>query len=405
MSVMSLRMAAITMGALSAMLIASAAAAQTTPNTGDIIVDARLRYESVSQDGLEDANAMTLRTRLGYETPAWHGFRMLGEVEGVGQLTDDFNDTVNGATQYAIVADPEALELNRLQISWSGSAGRRAILGRQRIVLNNARFVGNVGFRQNEQTFDALRLDARPFEHAGFTYIYIANVRRVFGDDSAQGEWESDSHILQADMDLRSWGKASAYGLLLDFGNDAPAQSSQTYGARWSNEWVAGAFRPRLTLEAATQSEYGSNPASFDLAYQHAELSVRRDRWTAAVAGERLEGNNARGFSTPLATLHAFQGWADVFLTTPSDGVRDLNASVSYATRPWLAEQPVVFTVRAHDFSDSDGSADFGSELDASVRFSLSEHVAFEAKAAAFDGDDPRFADRTKLWFAVEYRY
>lgn len=404
MSGISLRIAAITVSALSAMLIASAASAQTTVNTGDLIVDARLRYESVSQDGLQDANAVTFRTRLGYETAAWHGFRLLGEVEGVGQLNDEFNDTVNGNTAYAIVADPEALELNRLQISWSGREGRRAVLGRQRIVLNNARFVGNVGFRQNEQTFDALRLEARPFEHAGFTYIYVGNVRRVFGDDSPQGEWESDSHIAQADLDL-PWGKASAYGLLLDFGNDAPAQSSQTYGLRWSNEWTAGEFRPRLTLEAAMQSEYGSNTQSFDLGYQHAEFSLRRDRWSVAVAGERLEGDDARGFSTPLATLHAFQGWADVFLTTPSDGVRDLNATVSYTTGPWLAGQPVVFTVRAHDFSDEDGSVDFGSEFDASARFSLSEHVAVEAKAAAFDGEDPRFADRTKFWLAVEYRY
>lgn len=404
MSGVSLRIAAIAVSALSAMLMASAASAQTTANTGDLIVDARLRYERVTQDGLGDANAVTLRTRLGYETRAWHGFRFLGEVEGVAQLNDEFNDTVNGNTTYAVVADPEAFEVNRLQVSWSGGEGRRAVLGRQRIVLNNARFVGNVGFRQNEQTFDALRLEARPFEHAGFTYIYIDNVRRVFGDDSPQGEWESDSHVLSADVDL-PWGRASAYGLFLDFGNDAPAQSSQTYGLRWSNEWTAGGFRPRLTLEAAAQSDYGSNAASFDLGYQHADLSVRRDRWTVAVAGERLEGDGARGFATPLATLHAFQGWADVFLTTPPDGVRDLNASLSYATQPWLANQPVVFTVRAHDFTDSDGGADFGAELDASVRFSISEHIAFEAEAAAFDGEDPRFADRTKFWWAIEYRY
>ena len=300
--------------------------------------------------------------------------------------------------------DPEAFELNRLQVSWSGAQGRRAVLGRQRIVLNNARFIGNVGFRQNEQTFDALRLETRPFEHAAFTYAYIDNVRRIFGDDSPQGEWNSDSHVLQADVDLPI-GRANIYGLWLDFDSDAPAQSNQTYGVRWSNEWTLGAWRPRLTLEAAAQSDYGSNAANFDLGYQHAELSVRRDHWTVAVAGERLEGNDVRGFTTPLATLHAFQGWADVFLTTPVDGVRDLNASVSYQTQPWRGGQPVTFTVRAHDFTDDSGGLDFGSEVDASVRFALTEHVSVEAKAASFEGEDPRFADRTKLWFALEYRY
>ncbi|MBK8545616.1 MAG: hypothetical protein IPL62_20060 [Caulobacteraceae bacterium] len=122
------------------------------------------------------------------------------------------------------------------------------------------------------------------------------------------------------------------------------------------------------------------------------------------VGGERLEGDGVRGFSTPLATLHAFQGWADVFLATPPDGVRDLYAGVSYSTRPWPAQQPVVFNVVAHDFTDDGGSADFGSELNASVRLSLNERVSLEAKAATFEGEDPRFADRTKIWFAVEYR-
>ena len=231
----------------------------------------------------------------------------------MAQLTDDFNDTVNGNTAFAIVPDPEAFELNRLQVSWAGAQGRRAVLGRQRIVLNNARFVGNVGFRQNEQTFDALRLEARPFEHAAFTYVYIDKVRRIFGDDSPQGEWDSDSHVVQADIDLPV-GRLSAYGLLLDFQN-APAQSSQTYGAavvqrmgsgRVSSASDAWKRRRRATIAATARA--------LTLATSMRELAVRRDRWTVTAGGERLEGDGARGFSTPLATLHAFQGWADVFL-------------------------------------------------------------------------------------------
>ncbi len=400
----SLRVLTIALGAVSAAWAAPVGARAQTPPTqaaGDWIVDARLRYESVSQDGVDDADALTLRARLGYETVAFHGFRALAELEGVAQLTDDFNDTVNGHTGFAVVPDPEAFELNRLQLSWAGAHGRRAALGRQRIILNNARFIGNSGFRQNEQTFDAVRLEARPFEHAAFTYIYIDRVRRIFGDDSPQGEWDSDSHVLQADFDL-PLGRLNAYGLLLDFQN-APAQSGQTYGVRWSREWEARAFRPRLTLEAATQRDYRGNSAGFDLGYQHAEIAVRRDRWSVNVGGERLEGNGARGFSTPLASLHPFQGWADVFNATPADGVRDLYAGVSHTTRPWPAQQPVTLTLVGHDFTDDGGGVDFGSELDASVRFTLSR-VSLEAKAAVFESDDPRFADRTKMWLALEYR-
>lgn len=395
-----LRLAALALAIWAAPLCAFAQSGQAG---GDWIVDARLRYESVAQDGLRDADALTFRTRLGYETPVWRGLRLLGEIEGVAHLSGDFNDTVNGETAYAVVPDPEAFELNRLQLSWSGAQGRRAVLGRQRIVLNNGRFIGNVGFRQNEQTFDALRLEARPFAHAGFTYVYIDKVRRIFGDDSPQGEWESESHVLQADVDL-PLGRANVYGLWLDFGADAPGQSARTYGVRWSHAWDAAGFRPRLTLEAAAQSEYGAAAANFDLSYQHAELALRRDRWTLTAGGERLEGDGARGFSTPLATLHLFQGWADVFLTTPTDGVRDLYAGVSYTTAPVIAGQPIALSLTAHDFSDDGGAAAFGSEWDASARLALNDRVSIEAKTAFFDGEDTRFADRNKIWLTLEYR-
>lgn len=388
--------------ALGVVICTPAALAQTAATEGDWILDTRLRYETVSQDGLEDADAVTLRARLGYETPAWRGFRALAELEGVVQLTDDFNDTVNGHAAHAIVPDPEAFELNRLQLAWSGAEGRSVILGRQRIVLGNARFVGNVGFRQNEQTFDAVRASFRPFEQATLTYIYVDRVRRIFGDDSPQGEWDSDSHIVQAEL-MTPVGRFAAYGLLLDF-QDAPTQSSQTYGLRWQNEWEVGAYRPRLTVEVAQQRDYGGHGADFDLGYQHAEFGVRRGQWSVTAGGERLEGDDARGFSTPLATLHAFQGWADVFLATPSDGVRDLYAGVSYSATPRSDAQPVTLAVTYHDFADDGGSTAFGSEWDASARFTINEHVSIEAKAAMFDGDDARFSDRNKFWLALEYR-
>jgi len=371
-------------------------------NVGVWSLDSRLRYEGVEQDGFADADALTLRARLGYESPAFHNVRALVELEGVGHLTQDFNDTVSGSPTFAIVPDPEAFEVNRLQLTWGGQAGRRAVIGRQRITIGNGRFIGNSGFRQNEQTFDALRLGARPLPEVALTYLYIDTVRRVFGDDSAQGVWRSDSHVLQADFDLL-FGKVSAYGLLLDFQN-ASAQSSQTYGARWTNAWDVSGINARIALEAAHQRDYRGNSGNFDLGYQSAELALRRDRLTATIGGERLEGDGAHGFSTPLANLHPFQGWADVFVNTPVNGVRDLYAGLSYSTGPWPADQPAVLTVVAHDFTDSGGGLSFGQELNASARWTLAEHVTLEAAAAAFDGEAPRFQDRTKIWVTVEFR-
>jgi hypothetical protein len=382
-----------------AVLCAPEAWAQTQANAGDLIVDGRLRYEHVDQDGLTDANAVTLRLRLGYERELFEHFKVLGEIEGVALLSDDFADTVRTRPGQAIVLDPEALEINRLQAQWT-NGGFAATLGRQRIILNNARFVGNVGFRQNEQTFDALRVAYRVNENLNFNYIYIDRVRRILGDDSPNGEWRSDSHIGQVDLKT-GLGDFSGYGLLLDFEN-AAAQSTQTYGLRWTRTIAAEPYRFALGAEAATQSDYGNSPASFDLNYYAANASVQRGQWRFALAGEVLEGDGARGFATPLATLHAFQGWADVFLTTPADGISDLNGSVSWTDETLPMGRSLTLTARYHDFSSDDGDTDFGSEFDAVANWRINQRWALEAKAAFFDGDDPRFADRNKLWLAVE---
>ncbi len=378
----------------------AAMAQQQAASGGDLIVDARLRYEHVEQDGLIDADAVTLRLRLGYEQEVFDHFKILGEVEGVALLEDDFADTVRTRPGQAIVLDPEALEINRLQAQWTHD-GLTATLGRQRIILNNARFVGNVGFRQNEQTFDALRLAHRANDRLSFNYIYIDRVRRILGDDSPNGEWRSDSHIGQVDLKT-GFGDFSGYGLLLDFDN-AAAQSSQTYGLRWTRIIATDPYRFNLGAEFAAQSDYGNNPAAFENNYYAASAGVQRGPWRVSVGAEVLEGDGARGFSTPLATLHAFQGWADVFLTTPPEGVRDLNGAVSWTDESLALGRSLTLTGRYHDFASDDGDADFGSEFDAVASWRLNERWALEAKAAFFDGEDPRFADRDKIWLAVEF--
>ncbi|MFZ4607320.1 MAG: hypothetical protein ACOYM5_13795 [Caulobacter sp.] len=382
--------------ALSAPGLAHAADAQ-----GDWIVDARLRYEFVDQAGFaNEAEALTLRTRLGYETPAWNGFKALVEAENVTALSDRYNSTTNGQTTYPTVLDPETTELNRAQVSWTG-AKAAVVVGRQRIVLGNARFVGNVGFRQNEQTFDAAKVAFKINPSTTLTWIYIDRVQRILGDDSPQGEWDSDSHVIQLETKTPA-GQLTAYGYLLDF-ETAPLQSSATWGARLTGSKPLAAG-PSLTweVEYARQGDYGSNPARFDLDYVALAAGLKKDSRYITVGLERLDGNGVRGFGTPLATLHAFQGWADVFLATPARGVKDINLRVG-ATVP-VGTRKLKLAAAAHDFTDADGGLDYGSEIDASASLPLTPKLSFEMKAARFNGDTPAFADRTKVWITLELK-
>lgn len=370
---------------------------------GEILFESRLRYEGVTQDGLDDAAAVTLRTRLGWRSPEVAGLRFTIEGEGVGALDDDYNDTIHGPATQAVVADPEALELNRLQISWTGLPDTEVTLGRQRIVLGNARFIGNVGFRQNEQTFDAVRATTTRLRPFSVTYAYLDRVHRVFGDDSPVGEWRSDSHLLHVEAPTPA-GRLSLYGYWLDFAN-ASARSSATVGGRLAGSRdLAPQWAATWALEYARQGDYGDNPARFELDYGLISAGLRHGPWSLTLARERLDGNGLRGFETPLATLHAFQGWADVFLTTPAAGLTDDSFSAGYAWASPPVGRSATLAASWRGFSDASDDVRFGDEMDLSATLVLDDHWNVELKAAHFDGA-AGYADRDKLWVSLEYRF
>lgn len=388
---------------LAALAVPSLAAAADGP-PGDIILDARLRYETVSQDGFaKDAQALTLRTRLGYETPAWRGFKALAELENVTALGEGYNSTTNGKLRYPVVADPEVTELNRAQVSWSGKQAD-VVAGRQRIVLGNARFVGNVGFRQNEQTYDAVKAVVRPTKDLTVAYAYIDRVHRVFGHHSVQGEWDSDSHLVQADLKTGA-GQLTGYGYLLDFDN-APTQSNATWGARFAG---ARPLRPGLALtyeaEFAHQTDHRNSPTDFALDYLDLGVGLKGPAHWATVGFERLDGDGRRGFQTPLATLFAYQGWADVFLNTPPAGVRDLNLRAGTTLKLGPKATPLKLQAAVHDFTDDDGSRRYGREVDLLAGVALTKTLSAELRTAIFDGARPGFADRHKVWLTLEAKY
>lgn len=387
--------------------LAGAACAQTPPaagaGLGDILFDGRLRYESVSQDGLDSAAALTARIRLGWRSPPVADLRLLVEGEAVKAFVDRYNDTIHGPPGRTAVADPETAELNRLQLSWTGLPGVEATVGRQRIVLDDARFVGNVGFRQNEQTFDAARVTTTAFKPFDLTYAYVDRVHRVFGDDSPAGEWRSDSHLVHAEAPTPA-GRLSLYGYWLDFA-DAPAQSSATMGARLAGRRaVAPAWTVTWAAAYARQTDHGANPARFALDYRLLSAGLVHGPLSVSVARERLDGDGMRGFQTPLATLHAFQGWADVFLTTPAAGLTEDSVAIGHSWPSPPLGRSLVVNGSWRTFSDAGGGRDYGRELDLSARLVLDERWAAEVKAARFDGAGA-FGDRDKVWVAIEHRF
>ncbi len=366
------------------------------------IIDARLRYERVEQPVTAPrtqkvADALTARLRAGFETGAAWNTRLLVEGEFVDEWVGDFNSTANGRTQYPTVADPAAGELNRLQLTNTSLPGTTVTLGRQRINLDDQRFVGNVGWRQNEQTYDALRVVNTSISKLTVDLTYVDRVNRVFGENSL-----TQLPTFRGDMVLANlayqlpFGKLTGFGYLLDLSNNA-AGSSATAGLRFAGQKPVGAFKLNYTASWARQEDHGNNPIDYRATYLFGELGLGRGGFTTTLGYERL-GAGARSFATPLATLHKFQGWADVFLTTPANGIEDGYASLAYAARRGPFDSLGVSGV-FHQFDAARDGADLGHEMDLLLSARV-QRLAGTLKYADYSGPVAS-QDVSKLWFEL----
>ena len=372
---------------------------------GRVLFDGRLRYEFADQEGVDrNANALTFRSRFGFQTGTFHGLSALVEGDFTRDLgVDDFNSTTNGQTRFPVVADPNSERLNRLQLSYTGLPDTTLTGGRQRIKLDNDRFVGNVGFRQNEQTYDAVRVTNTTLPRLTVDYSYLWQVNRIFGSDAALGEVDADSHLINLGYAL-PFGRLTGYASLIDL-NDLPGASNQTFGARFAGRHdIDETWSVLYAAEYATQSEYGSNPGDFDLDYLLVEGGLAWRSLTVRGAFERLEGDGTRGFATPLATLHKFQGHADAFLVTPATGIEDAQVSVDYR----IEDVPHLGSVRLagwyHTFASGASDEDLGQEVDLGVYISPFKHLTFSIEYADFFGADT-VADLRRLFVTATVRY
>lgn len=358
---------------------------------GKLSLELRLRVEHVDEDSARrDAAGSTLRTRLSYLTGAVHDWRGFIEFDDLRTFGEDYDSGVNGKTQYSVIADPKGTELNQAYLDFAGWRDTTLRLGRQRIVLDNARFVGNVGWRQNEQTFDAVAVTSAVIDDTVLSYAYIGNVNAISGANIV-----TRTHLFNGRYEGFAAGTVVGYAYLLDTARSA--DDSQTIGARFTARHPFGdqSLSFLLTAEAARQSEYADAPAAVDADYYLLDAGIAAAQTTLRVGRERLEGDGTYAFQTPLATKHAFNGWADRFLVTPSAGLVDDRIVVE--TSGWGTKLVLAY----HEFSASHGNADYGREVDLMATRKFGGRYLAGAKYARYEADSFS-VDADKFWLWVE---
>lgn len=382
-----------------------------TPN-----LDARLRYEHVEQDNIvNDADVLNIRARLGYTTGKWNQIDGQLEFEGISEVgnNDNYNSTRNGKAAFPVVADPEVNEVNQAWIRWAGLPGTTLKYGRQRIVFDNARWIGNVGWRQNEQTYDAAMLTGTWIPKTTINYAYVTNVNafRFFSIDMINtDDIDIEAHLVNVAIAASKMLNITAYAYLLDF-ESIPAppiarQDTQTIGLRATGAIPVSSLSFSYALEYADQQDYKDAPSTVDADYTLIEAALSKGKLKATVGYEILSGDGVYSLQTPLNTAHAHQGWADQFLVTPATGLERLYASLAGAIGP------VSMTAIYHDFSSDEGSINYGDEIDLQASYLIVENFTVTAKHASYSADEfpvagtpPVPFDTEKYWLFAEYKF
>lgn len=362
----------------------------------------RYRYEHVDDNALQtsgatldQADASTLRTLIGYETGDWHGFSARADIENVTDIgSDDFNDGSNGKTNYATVVDPDGTELEQGFMKFSGFENTIIKAGRQHLTYRKApfhRYIGTILWRQNWQTIDGVSLKNTSVENMEINYAYLSNVNRIFGDDAREplSHFDSNSHLINVNYDRLPLGKLEVYAYLLDFDN-AAAFSTGTYGARFNGGYdVNDNYTLLYTVEYANQNDRANNTADINADYVLGEVGLKVKPTVDFIQSlvvkfsyELLTGKGGSDrFVTILGTNHAFQGWADRFLITPGDGIEDFYGSLI------MNIQGAKFVAVYHDFSSDNNSYDYGNELNLLLTKTFRKRYTLGLKYAGYDAD------------------
>jgi hypothetical protein len=354
----------------------------------------------------QTANANTVRLRLGLLSPVFHGLQGYAEYQGLYAMQSDYNSTRNGKTGYTVIADPYENELDQLWISYAGIPDTLIKGGRQVIKFDDDRFIGNVLWRQLQQTYDSVLITHNNQQLFGLTVNagYIGNVKTF----TATNE-HINAPILNVNYKVGDYGNLVGYGYWLGFTDpDVYFKSNQSYGIRLTNYLKPGDslkmsdnYGLVYTAEWSIQKDYINSPKDYTVNRYNLMGGLTAYNFTVQGAMEQLDGlGQNQTFQTPLGTNHMFQGWADLFFVTPKDGIRDVFGTLITT----LDRGEVTLMGVYHNFYDDTGNIHYGKEWDFMATKKFGQHYMLLAKYAYYDADQYN-TDTQKIWLQANVNF
>ncbi|WP_200390768.1 alginate export family protein [Roseibacillus ishigakijimensis] len=374
-------------------------------------VDFQTRYEFRDQSGLDASNALTARARVGLLLGDFGGFSAFAEGEFTGALANDYRSNPTGSdTTYpyvegnTVIGDPQNAELNQAWVQYEDENYLLKV-GRQRLIRNKAAFIGNVGWRQNEQTFDAIQAG---YERDGFAlqYVFSNRVQRIFGHDANDAppgpplhDFEGEFHFVDGSYQA-DFGTVGGYAYLIDVDNNANVGLSNTYGL--FTDWQG------LHAEVAFQEGDSAIGGDYEAFYGHLSYTHKVGSASLSAGWEYLEDD----FKTPFATVHAYNGFADAFVLDriglrngPGGDYEGLSDFYLGYVQPGLPGG-VTFKGFLHYYANDGLDSSYGYEADAVFVKQFTDSLSAMATASYFLADESgNYPDIRQVTVSVGYRY
>ncbi len=378
---------------------------ETVP--GKFNINTRLRYEEFDAGsgfltgpdfGPKDREGMSLRIRYGYTTPDFNGFTSMVEGETltrIGGKSDDIHPLDNLG---------DGTELNQAWIQYDAvDYGSSIKVGRQIYFLDDHRFIGNVDWRQNVQTFDA----------ATFDYAHIDKL-------SVKGFYFAEQHSVSG-----LHNKLEAYGLNVSYhfckgfklvgfyydieGTDSgnASDSNRTVGLRATGDFSFHGQDFTYAASMAEQADNSSDMVDYSASYFAGDLSTTAFDITFGCGFEIMEPN----FRMPLSTAHKFNGFADALLPLNgfANGLEDFYIYTGYKIS---IGNGIAFKVIYHWFdSESNGASgeNGGDEIDLVASYKINRYLSILSKYGNYQTDggvgNAGVADKKMFTFELNFIY
>ena len=398
---------------------------------GDFGIELRYRYQFIDEDAFDlDARASTFRGLVKYETKPFHGVSALGELRAVTRLGTSglFNDTIDVVPDRPAIPDPEAAEIDQALFRFKDIVPDTEVtVGRRKVALNNQRFISTLPFRQNANSFDGVVIENNSIPNLHLHYSYALNFNRAFTDESPVGNFdEANIHLAHGEYVFGDWLKLVGYGYILGIEEESFPNASNlatnTFGVNAKGKYdISDKFAFHYDLEYANQTDNSENSRDFNLDYFRIVPGVSYGPWRLNAGYEVLSGNGQQGFSTPLALLHAFNGYADIFVATPPEGLEDIYVNLTYkptyeglSIGGYNLLKDTAFHIAYHDFGAENSGIDYGQEIDISFKKKLYKGVGLVIEYAYYNADfdgpvspaSPRFTrDTQQIFGQLTFKY